>query len=321
LGRTQFSLLGPLVVRQAGVVIPVTAGKHRALLAALLLQAGRPVGADELAGLLWESKTPQSARATLQTYVGRLRALLEQDGDPVIVTEPAGYRIDAGPDELDVAGFESALAAGRAAMRAESWATASAVLAEGLALWRGQPLAGVPSDVLAEREVPRLSELRTQALEARIEADLRLGRHAEVILELRQLTAAEPLRERLHALLMTALYRDGQQSGALEVYQDARATLVGELGVEPGQDLRQLQAEGRGGGCRRRPVTEPDGRDAVLAAARPRHFHRQGQRAGQHRQRREPRSRGRRGCGHPGDRRDARHREDHPGRARSPSAW
>ena len=241
MGRTQFSLLGPLVVRRAGVVIPVTAGKQRALLAALLLRAGRPVGEDEIAEAVWASRMPRSARAALQTYVGRLRTLLEHDGDPVIVTEAAGYRIDAGPDELDVAGFESALAAGRAAMRAESWATAAAVLADGLALWRGQPLAGVPSDVLAAREVPRLSELRTQALEARIEADLRLGRHAEVILELRQLVAAEPLRERLHALLMTALYRDGQQSGALEGYQAARAILVGELGVEPGPELRQLQ--------------------------------------------------------------------------------
>jgi DNA-binding SARP family transcriptional activator/tetratricopeptide (TPR) repeat protein len=240
-GRTQFSLLGPLVVRRAGVVVPVTAGKHRALLAALLLQAGRPVGVDELAEVLWESKMPRSARATLQTYVGRLRTLLEHDGDSVIVTEAAGYRIDAGPNELDVAGFESALAAGRAAIRVESWAKASAMLAEGLALWRGSPLAGVPSDVLAQREVPRLSELRTQAMEARIEADLRLGRHAEMILELRQLVAAEPLRERLHALLMTALYRDGQQSGALEAYQAARAMLIDELGVEPGPELRQLQ--------------------------------------------------------------------------------
>jgi transcriptional activator len=120
---------------------------------------------------------------------------------------------------------------------------ASGVLAEGLRLWRGRPLAGVPSDILTERGVPRLSELRTQATGTRIEADLRLGRHADVILELRQLVAVEPLRERLHALLMTALNRDGQQSGALEAYQAARTTLIGELGVEPGPELRQLQEQ------------------------------------------------------------------------------
>jgi len=120
--------------------------------------------------------------------------------------------------------FEVALTAGRAAARAGDWAAAAGELRRGLALWRGEPLAGVPSDVLAAREVPRLAELRLQALEVRIDADLRLGRAAEVIAELRELAAAQPLRERLHALLITALYQDGRPASALVAFQDARSS-------------------------------------------------------------------------------------------------
>jgi DNA-binding SARP family transcriptional activator/tetratricopeptide (TPR) repeat protein len=246
-GETEYGLLGPLVVRRDGIAVPIPPGQQRVLLAVLLLRAGRPVSADELALILWGDAPLASVRLSLQNCVMRLRKSLRASA-PAIVTEPGGYRIDAGPGELDVARFEAALAAGRAAARAGSWAEAAAVLAGGLALWRGEPLSGVPSDGLAARELPRLAELRLQALEARIEADLHVGRHADVIVEVRQLAAAEPLRERLHALLMTALYLDGQQAGAMAAYQAARRVLVEELGAEPGPELQRLHRQLLAGG-------------------------------------------------------------------------
>ncbi len=239
----EFCLLGPLLVRRGGVVVPVSPGRQRALLAALLLSANRVVSIDELADALWGSAPPPSARASLQTYVMRLRRSLADSGHGRIICQPGGYLISLSPGELDVDRFGAALAAGRDALRVGSHADAAAKLRTALSLWRGQPLSGVPSEALAVREVPRLAEMRLQALEARIDADLCLGRHADVIAELRQLAAAEPLRERLHALLMLALYRDGQQAGALAAYQAARAVLVGELGAEPGPELRRLQQQ------------------------------------------------------------------------------
>jgi DNA-binding SARP family transcriptional activator/tetratricopeptide (TPR) repeat protein len=246
-GETEYGLLGPLVVRRDGIAVSIPPGRPRVLLAALLLRAGRAVSVDELALILWGDAPLASVRLSLQNCVMRLRKSLGA-GATAIVTEPGGYRIDIGPAELDTARFEAALTAGRAASRNGAWPEAAAVLAGGLALWRGEPLAGVPSDTLADREGPRLAELRLQATEARIEADLHVGRHADVIVEVRQLAAAEPLRERLHALLMTALYLDGQQAGALAAYQGARQILVEELGAEPGAELQRLHQQLLAGG-------------------------------------------------------------------------
>jgi DNA-binding SARP family transcriptional activator/tetratricopeptide (TPR) repeat protein len=242
-GDAEYGLLGPLLVRRGGEVVTVAPGKQRVVLAALLLRGGRLTGVDELAEALWGTQPPPSARQSLHNYVARLRKALGAGGGAVIVTGPDGYQIDLGPGELDVDRFEAALAAGRAAARAADWAQAARVLREGLALWRGEPLAGIGSPVLAAREGPRLGELRWQATEALAEADLQLGRHAEVIAGLRRLTAEQPLRERLHGLLMTALYRDGQQAGALAAYQAARTALAAELGAEPGPDLRGLHQQ------------------------------------------------------------------------------
>jgi DNA-binding SARP family transcriptional activator len=265
----QFCLLGPLLVRRGDAVVPVPAAKHRVLLAALLLHAGRPVGIDELTEILWGPAPPVTARVSLQNYVMRLRRILADDGPPRIVTQPGGYLINVGPGELDITRFEAALAAGRAAARAGAWEDAAAVLADGLALWRGEPLAAVPSDLLLAREVPRLAELRLQALEARIDAELHLGRPAEVIVELRGLVAAEPLRERLHALLMTALVRDGQQAGALAAYQAARRVLVDELGAEPGPELQRLQQQVLAGPPPGHPPRRPPGPGRPPGVSRP----------------------------------------------------
>ena len=223
----EFGLLGPLVVRAGGSPVVVSAGKQRVLLAALLLRANQVVPAAELAGFVWEGSPPGTARVTLQNYVKRLRQALGPAGYERIVTRPAGYLIQVGPGELDVTRFTRLAGAGRAAGRAGSWKRAAALLGEALGLWRGEPLADVPSAALRRAEVPRLAELR-------------LGRHAELAGELQGLVAAEPLRERLAELLMLALYRSGQQAAALAVYRAARRALVEQVGIEPGPGLREM---------------------------------------------------------------------------------
>ena len=236
----EFGLLGPLVVRAGGSRVVVSAGKQRVLLAALLLRANQVVGAGELAEAVWEGRPPETARVTLQNYVKRLRQALGPAGYERIVTRPAGYLIEVGPGELDVARFAELRAAAGAAGRARAWDVVSARLGEALGLWRGRPLADVPSRVLAAGAVPRLAEMRLEALEARVEADLHLGRHREVVAEVRALAVAEPLRERLAELLMLALYRSGQQASALTAYRQVRRHLVEQVGIEPGPGLRDL---------------------------------------------------------------------------------
>jgi DNA-binding SARP family transcriptional activator/tetratricopeptide (TPR) repeat protein len=236
----EFGLLGPLVVRAGGSRVLVSAGKQRVLLAALLLRANEVVGAGELARAVWEGQPPETARVTLQNYVKRLRQALGPLGYQRIVTRPAGYLIEVMPGELDVTRFAELQAGAVSAARAGAWDVVSARLSEALGLWRGRPLADVPSGVLVAGAVPRLTEMRLEALEARVEADLYLGRHREVVAEVRGLAAAEPLRERLAELLMLALYRSGQQASALEAYRQVRRHLVEQIGIEPGPGLREL---------------------------------------------------------------------------------
>jgi DNA-binding SARP family transcriptional activator/tetratricopeptide (TPR) repeat protein len=238
---TEFCLLGPLLVRRGGVTCPVAPGKQRVVLAALLLSAGRVVSFDELTEALWGAAPPPSARVTVQNHVMRLRRAL---GDAArIRTHPHGYQIVVADGELDVSRFEARLAAARAAARDGSWEAAAGQARAGLALWRGEPLADVESDLLVIRDIPRLAELRLQAVEVRLDADLHVGRHAEVITELQGLAAAHPLREGLHGLLMLALYRCGRQAEALAAYARARQILVDELGTEPGAGLRELHRQ------------------------------------------------------------------------------
>jgi DNA-binding SARP family transcriptional activator/tetratricopeptide (TPR) repeat protein len=235
----EFGLLGPLLVRSGDTPIQVSAGKQRVLLAVLLLHANQVVAADDLASAIWQDNRPETARVTLQNYVMRLRHSLGPAGYERIVSRPSGYLIEVHRGELDVAQFVELHGAGLAAARAGAWEDASGQLAEALRLWRGKPLADVPSPLLAA-EVSRLAEMRLVALETRIDADLHLYRHHELIPELGALATAEPLRERLHELLMVALYRSGQQAAALAAYRHARRQLVDELGIEPGPALREL---------------------------------------------------------------------------------
>jgi DNA-binding SARP family transcriptional activator/Tfp pilus assembly protein PilF len=236
----EFCLLGPLIVRCGGTVVPVRRGSQRALLATLLLDANHVVSMDTISETLWGADPPPSAAVTTRNYVSRLRQALGEAGHARISVQPSGYLISVDASELDVSRFEDLLAAARAAARSARWDQAAAHAGAALSLWRGEPLIDVQSAALHQREVPRLAEMRLQALETRIDADLRLGRHPDVIAELQRLIHAHPLRESLHTLLMLALFRGGRQGEALAAYQHARRVLVDELGVEPGVQLREL---------------------------------------------------------------------------------
>jgi len=223
--------------------LPVPRGRQRAVLAVLLLNAGRVVSVGEIAETLWGPAPLPSASATVRNYVKRLRQVLGTADQDRIVTRSPGYVIRVDPAELDVARFEVLLDRARSAALGGSWETAAPQARQALALWRGEPLADVESEALALHEVPRLAELRLQAAELWIEAELRLGRHGVVIAELERMAAAHPLREHLHALLMLALYRDGRQAEALAAYQRARRLLIAELGAEPGAELSELHRQ------------------------------------------------------------------------------
>jgi DNA-binding SARP family transcriptional activator len=239
---TEFLLLGTVAARADGTPVRIPAAKHRTVLAALLLRANQVVPVEELAEVLWGESLPSAARTGVQNYVMLLRRALGDAGSR-ISTQPRGYLIRVEAGELDLDRFDELLRQARTAARDGKWPDAADRAAAALELWRGEPLADVSSDLLTAREGPRLAELRLQALETRIEAELRLGRHGEVIGELRQLAAEHPLRERLHALLMLALYQDGRQAEALAAYQRARDVLIEELGAEPGPDLQQLHQQ------------------------------------------------------------------------------
>jgi DNA-binding SARP family transcriptional activator len=235
----EFGLLGPLLVRDGARCVPVSAPRQRVLLAALLLNAGRAVSLDALAEILWEGQPPVGARGALHSAVQRLRATLSPSGTDLIETQPPGYLIKV-DDELDVRRFALLAARGHAAAGAGAWVEAAELLREALGLWRGEPLADVPSRLLRGREVPAIEDQRLQVLAARIDADLHLGRHGEVVAELRQAVAAHPLQEQFHAQLMLSLYRSGRSADALAAYQDVRRVLADELGIDPGPELRLL---------------------------------------------------------------------------------
>jgi predicted ATPase/DNA-binding SARP family transcriptional activator len=192
------------------------------------------VAADQLLDEVWGDEPPASGVRLVQVYVSQLRKVL---GEGVILTRPPGYVLEASPDSLDLQRFEGLVAQARGAEPAD----AAATLQKALALWRGPPLADVAYDSFAQIEIARLQELRLSALEARIEADLRLGRHAALVGELEALVREHPDRERLCGQLMLALYRSGRQAAALETYQQARRVLVEELAIEPGRELRELE--------------------------------------------------------------------------------
>jgi DNA-binding SARP family transcriptional activator/tetratricopeptide (TPR) repeat protein len=236
----RFGILGPVLVHDGEATLTVPAPRQRILLAALLLHAGQAVAAETLADVIWDGSPPAGATATLRTHVMRLRRLLGPQAGPRLVTRQPGYLLDASEDEVDMLQFSRLSREGVAAARAGSWGEAAGNLTEALRLWRGPALADVPAQLLQRDEAPRLEELRLHAQEWRFEAELHLGGHADLIPELQSLAARHPLRERLHAQLMLALYRGGRPAEALVAYRCARDALVEELGTEPGRELREL---------------------------------------------------------------------------------
>jgi predicted ATPase/DNA-binding SARP family transcriptional activator len=236
----EFRILGSLDVRDdTGCPVALPGAKPRALLAMLLLHANEPVSAERLAIALWGEDAPAGAAKTIQVHVSRLRRVLgERD---VLVTTPAGYLLRVRPGELDADRFKQLVAEGHQALADGAPEHAGHALRDALSLWRGPALADVGFEAFAQAEIARLEDERLAALEARIEADLALGRHAELAGELAQLVAAHPLRERLHGQLMLSLYRSGRQADALQAYRDARDALVERLGIEPGPELRERE--------------------------------------------------------------------------------
>ena len=234
----EFRILGPLEVRHEGRPLRIGGAKERALLVLLLLHADEPVSVDRLIDELWGESPPTTARKSLQVRVAVLRRALRGD---VLITRGDAYLIRLQPDQLDLRRFEQMLADGSDALAAGDAHVAITVLREALALWRGPALADFAYESFAQVAIARLEELRLHALELRIEAQLDLSLHAEVIAELEELVAVHPARERLRGLLMLALYRDGRQTEALDLYRRTREELVAELAIEPGPALQKLQ--------------------------------------------------------------------------------
>jgi YVTN family beta-propeller protein len=233
-----YRILGPLEVDVDGVPVGIVGGKQAALLAVLLLNPNETVRSERLVEELWDGSPPPSAAKILQNYVSRLRREL---GDGLLVTRGRGYELRVEPGELDVHRFTELLEAGRQAMASNEPDVAATNLRAALSLWRGPALAEFADEPFAQPEIDRLEELRLAALSERVEADLALGRHADVIGELESLTARHPFQERLIAQRMLALYRSGRQAEALEVYRGARHALVEQLGIEPGAPLQALE--------------------------------------------------------------------------------
>jgi DNA-binding SARP family transcriptional activator len=234
----EFRILGPLEVVEQDRLLRLGGPKQRALLAALLLCRGKVVSTDRLIDGLWGERAPASAVKAVQGYVSNLREVL---GDGLLVTRGRGYVLAVEPGQLDLDRFEALVASGIGALQAGDAGGAARLLREALALWRGPALADFACETFAQSEIMRLDEGRLAAFEERIETDLALGQHAALIRELEVLVHQHPLRERLRAQLMLALYRRGRQTDALDAYQHLRVRLSRELGLEPGPDLRALQ--------------------------------------------------------------------------------
>ena len=235
----QLRVLGPIEASVDGRSLNLGGTKQRAVLAMLCLEANHVVSADRLIDGLWGERPPTSAAKMIQNYVWRLRGILGEEAGAEIVTRGRGYELRVDEDAVDVRRFERLMTE---AWRARQDAMPPAAAREALALWRGEPLTDLADEPFAAAEIRRLEEARLEAIELVIDADLVAGGHLKVAGEIDALIDAHPLRERLHAQRMLALYRCGRQADALEAYRAARRTLVEQIGVEPGPQLRRLQA-------------------------------------------------------------------------------
>ncbi|MPZ81085.1 MAG: MarR family transcriptional regulator [Actinophytocola sp.] len=247
-GAITLGLLGPLLLARGGKVVTPSAPKLRQVLSLLAVQANSVTRVDQLVEELWEESPPQSALTTVQTYIYQLRKLLKLDdkptggrATPTLLSHPGGYILQLPAlDDIDANRFEALARRGRAELLAQRTEAASDTFREALSLWRGGFLEGVSTGPLLYSHTTRLDELRRTVLALRIEADLQLGRHQEIIGELTSLVSGEPTREDFSAKLMIALYRSGRRADALGVYQRIRTALVDELGLDPAQELQRL---------------------------------------------------------------------------------
>ncbi len=230
----RFRVLGALEVEVDGVPAELGGARQRAVLAVLLMHANEPVGTDRLVSESWGETAPATATKTAQVYVSRLRRAL---GNDTLTATPGGYLLRVPEGALDTDELEEFRARAREADPRE----AARLLRQGLALWRGPPYADLRYEAALQTEITRLEELRLTTLEERIEADLATGEASQLVAELEALAGEHPLRERLRALLMLALYRSGRQAEALEAYRHGRQLLDSELGLEPGVELRELE--------------------------------------------------------------------------------
>src|SRR5580765_212857 len=233
----RYRVLGPLEVRDGETLLPLAGAKQRALLALLLVHANRVISRDRLIEELWGDRPPPTAVTSLQVYVSRLRKLLP---DGKLLTRAPGYLLEVERDELDLHDFERLLTEGRHSLAEGDAERAVIALHQALALWRGPALAEFAFEPFAQAEITRLEELRLAAVEERIDADLAVGTHSELIAELQTLIGENPYRERLRRQLIVALYRSGRQAEALDAYRRARRALD-ELGIEPSAELTGLE--------------------------------------------------------------------------------
>jgi DNA-binding SARP family transcriptional activator len=229
----EFRILGPLEVVDGEEVLHLGGQKQRALLALLLLDPNRVVSTDRIVDALWGEQPPRTAATSLQNFVSQLRKLL---GPETLATKPPGYELRLPGEQLDLDRFRRLVDEARGEPPEER----SERLRRALALWRGPPLADLGFESFAQSEIVRLEEFRLTVVEDRVEAELEAGRHAELAGELETLAEEHPLRERLRAQLMLALYRAGRQAEALQIYHDTRRVLVEELGIDPSPSLQQL---------------------------------------------------------------------------------
>jgi DNA-binding SARP family transcriptional activator len=235
-----YRTLGPLEAFDGERRLSLGGTRQRAVLALLLLHRNEALTRDVIVDQLWGEAPPPTAPKVLQNCVSALRKELP-GGSETLRTVGGGYVLRVSKGECDLDRFETLVAEGRAALAEDQPDDAARRLRDALALWRGPPLSDFAYESFAQEEIVRLQELHLAAVEERIEADLALGRHAELVAELEGLVARHPLRERLRGQLMKALYRSGRQAEALAAYHDARRALLGELGIEPGRALQDLQ--------------------------------------------------------------------------------
>jgi YVTN family beta-propeller protein len=238
----EFRILGSLEVSDGSDALPLHGPKERALLAYLLLHANEVVPTDRIIEDIWGDAPPRTVGSALHVYVSRLRKVVNENNgaDTGLFREQTGYVLRIRDEQLDLHRFESRAQVGKEMLASGDPRGAARELRAALSLWRGTPLAELAYEPWAESEIARLQEERLAALEERIDADLELGRHGDVVPELEKLVADQPLRERTRAQLMLALYRSGRQADALHQYDEARRLLAEELGLEPGPTLKRL---------------------------------------------------------------------------------